>query len=253
MKFGAVTVLEDILGACPQRADYIEVPIYHLSVASEKERNEILRMATEGEISVRSLCCLFGADMPLVGEQLDLSRVREYCRDVFALSAQMGATLCVFGSGRARSVPEGYSRERAMEDLVEVGRVVADCAAEYGITIAMEPLSFCETNVMNMVAEAADYARAVNRKNLGILVDFYHFDSNGDTEEGLRQNADLLVHAHIAAPKTRSLPQSEGDYAFFRHAIELLREIGYDGTLSFEGGRQDPGALDELFDLMRSC
>lgn len=253
MKFGVVLNLEDIIGACPTRGEYVEAPIYHLSVASEQTREQIIRMATEGEISVRSLCCLFGADMPLVGEELDLSRVRAYCREVFSLASRMGGSVCVFGSGRARSVPDGYSRECAMAELVEVGRAVADCAAEHGITIAMEPLSFRETNVINTVAEAADYARAVGRKNLGILVDFYHFDSNGDTEDGLRQNADLLVHAHIAAPKTRSLPESEADYAFFRHAIALLREIGYDGMLTFEGGRQDPARLDALFDFMRSC
>ena len=87
---------------------------------------------------------------------------------------EIGLKVMVLGSGTARNIPEGFSRDEAVKQFTELCRQLAKVAEQYNVVIAIEPLQHSETNFINTVSEGADIARAVNNSHLGVLADFFH-------------------------------------------------------------------------------
>ena len=118
--------------------------------------------------------------------------------------------------------------------------------------IAVEGLSYNECNVLNTLDDCARYVKAVNRDNFKLLVDFFHFDSNGEDFDSIKRNKDILVHAHFCAAKTRTVPASAEDWTFFEKCMQSLIDIGYTGNVSFEGIKPGNPELDLMLAEMKS-
>ena len=57
--------------------------------------------------------------------------------------------------------------------------------APYGITVCVEPLGRCFCNFINDLSEAEEIIVRVGAKNLGMVVDFYNMEQNGDADQDL--------------------------------------------------------------------
>ena len=149
-------------------------------------------------------------------------------------------------------MPDGFSKQRAMEQLYELGRILSDEAAKHNQTIAVEALSFNEVNILNTIKETASYVRTVNRDNYKLMVDIYHHDNNQEPFSDLDAAKDLLVHAHFAAPKTRSIPKSEADWLFLDRYVRYLQKIGYTGNFTFEGEWSSEDELSAMYQRLKN-
>jgi len=235
MKIGACYSPRLALMEYPSPADYIEVSGMYV-YAMEKETFQAVKQGVDaGVIQTYSCNGLIIPELRLTGPDVDFVAIREYCKRLFDRLAQLRVSMLVFGSGKAKHVPEGFPMEKAWEQLLELGTILSDEAGQYGQTVAVEPLSYDEVNIVNTVEDASYYARSVNRDNFKILVDFYHFNNNGESDVSLAKNQDLLVHTHISTAKTRAMPMTETEWMFFADCIKKLKAIGYDGGMSFEG------------------
>lgn len=230
---------------------YAEIPAREL-YAMEKERFETLKNASkERGIQVYAANCLTPTDMRLTGEEVNMQTIKSFATEVFDKLAQFGVQMVVFGAGKSKTVPEGFSREKAWDQLFEIGALFSDLAKPYGQTVAVEPLSYNETNIVNTIEDAVFYTNTVNRDNFKYMVDFYHFDNNGQKDASLLENSVGLVHAHIAAPKLRTVPESDEEWAFTCHCLDLLKTIGYKGGLSFEGKRTTTDRLADFLNKLQ--
>jgi D-psicose/D-tagatose/L-ribulose 3-epimerase len=161
-----------------------------------------------------------------------------------------GIQTIVFGSGGARQIPDGFDRQQAWDQLITFCKMLGPIAQEHRVMIAIEPLNLSECNVLNTAGESAKLAREVNHPNIRLLVDGYHWAKDSDSVAGILDNADLLVHTHIATVKGR-IPPHTGDpcSAFF----SALRQAGYKGRMSIEGKIDDPiRQLPRALEIMRS-
>jgi sugar phosphate isomerase/epimerase len=138
----------------------------------------------------------------------------------------------VFGSGAARRIPDGFSTNRAYDQLVAFGSMVAPLAQRQGVTVVVEPLNRSECNVLNTVAECAALVREVAHPNLRLLVDAYHLLRDGDSCQDVEAQAGLLAHVHLATEANRLAPGAEPcDFTPF---FQALIRGGYDGRVSIE-------------------
>lgn len=249
MKIGICYSIKRALTEDLSQAEHLEISCNPLKKLEETERKEFYRAVKEGRLCVKYANGMLPGDMQLTGPDADPIAAREYCAALFEQLAELGIQTVVFGSGKARSIPEGFSISRAWEQLFALGSTMADLAAPYGQTVVVEPLSVTETNVINTLDEGAYYVNTVNRKNFRLMVDFYHFDYNRDNPASLMLHKDLIHHAHFASAKVRAMPQSEEEWAFFTQCVTQLHQIGYDGPLSFEGVINDRARLND--DLLR--
>ena len=177
-------------------------------------------------------CFLPGA-LKITGEDVDWRAVEEYVRTACGRAAEVGIEQIVFGSGGARAIPAGFDPTHANDQLVQFGRLVGSLAREEGCMIVVEPLSYDECNVLNTVAESAQYVQDVGDANVRLLVDAFHWARNNEPASSIIDAAPLLVHAHIATTTNRLAPGAE-PCAEFEPFFSALQQIGYAGRLSIE-------------------
>lgn len=251
MKIGACVNAKDSVFDAPKAADYLEPAASAIYNYDEELFLRIKQAVKDGLFRMYSANVLIDSSMRLTGPDVDLAAIRSYCERSFDLLDQLGIKMLVFGSGKAKHVPDGFPMEKAWDQLFELGNLLSDEAKKHGQIIAVEPLSYQDVNIINTVEDAAYYAKAVNRDNFKILVDFYHFHNNGEDFSSIEKHRDLLVHAHFAAPITRMPPRTEEEWAYFKECVALLKRIGYKGGLSFEGRTAPPEEREAMLLRMK--
>ncbi len=229
--------------------DYIELPVS--AVDPEGPALAVERVAEQLEkagLRAEAFNVLLPGHLTLCGPQVDEARIQGYLATAMQRVAQLGAEVVVWGSGRARAIPEGWPAERAREQLVAFARWAADAAARAGVKLVIEPLNRKESNVFLSVAEAAEFARALAHPALGVLADLYHVEEEDEPHERVASAGSLLWHAHVAVPHSRLAPGPEHDPSPFVSFFSQLKRIGYRRRVSIEGkwvslAQQGPGAL----------
>lgn len=189
-------------------------------------------------------------DLKITGPAVDGAALETYVATALRRAEQAGVERIVFGSGGARRIPDGFDRDSAWQQLVEFCRRLGPVAQRHGVIIAIEPLNLDECNVINTVAEGAQLARQTGHPNVRLLVDGYHWAKDHDTLAGIIDNADLLVHAHVANTGDRKPPHHHADCSPFFNA--LIR-AGYKGRVSIEANISDPQTeLPEALEVMKA-
>jgi sugar phosphate isomerase/epimerase len=159
--------------------------------------------------------------------------VLRFAEVAFRRAASAGIRIIVFGSGGARTIPEGFDRQRAREQFIALLKAMGPIALKYGVIIAIEDLQKSETNFINTVGEALDIAKEVNHPNIRVLADLFHMMRENEGPEALVAAGNYLVHCHVAELKERTAPGMAGDD--FRPYFVALKKIGYRGGISIEG------------------
>jgi sugar phosphate isomerase/epimerase len=237
MLIGCCCALDQAEAARTAGFDYLEGPLVSLLPEQDDEHfAPVLAAYQSAPLPVRAFNIFLPGDLKVVGPAVDQARVERYVATALARARQVGAEVLVFGSGVARRVPDGFSRERAGDQLVHFLRTVADAATANGLTIAIEPLNRKESNIINSVAEGVELAQRVDRAPIRVLADFYHIDEESEPLAHLSQFKEWLAHVHVA--DTERLAPGTGGYPYAEFANEL-RRAGYTGMVSIECRWQD--------------
>lgn len=188
----------------------------------------------------------------LLGEE-GYPAVREYLAKALPRAKELGLPVVILGSGPARTIPEGMTKEEATDRFCKIlSDVIAPMAAEYGITIGLEELRVEECNFINTCKEAMEIIRRVNHPNVKLLLDFYHAILGGDTLEEIESYRDYIVHVHYGSPiNERRAPKFGVDDHLIKEYFALLKKIGYEGGFSLEGKTDDfESEIDEALRVM---
>ncbi|MEF3306151.1 sugar phosphate isomerase/epimerase family protein [Paenibacillus sp. GYB003] len=232
MEFGVCAPIEQAPVVHAAGYDFIECTVVSLQAErSDAEVRDRLAQFTESPVPVAAFNVMLPGDLKIVGERVDEARVRRYLEKALERVKRAGGATVVFGSGKARAVPDGFAREKAEEQIVRFLEWTADVADPLGVTIAIEPLNMAECNIITTVPEAVRFARHVNRRSIRVLADFYHMRKDGEPYSHVIEHRELLHHVHVA--DTRRFVPAEGDEAFDAFA-ECVRRANYDGRLSVE-------------------
>ncbi len=224
--------------------DFAEATVGLLMSMTEEE----LLKAVEENIKIEAANSFIPASMPIIEGG---AKLESFAGEAIRRLALLGGKVIVFGSGGARKKPDGVTD---FENRSAIKKFLAICdgyAAEYKVDVVIEPLNKGETNAINTLADGAALVRemrAEGYQNIKLLADAYHMCKEEDTdklidsENGLynieclgdiAKNSDLLRHIHIAEPKGRKYPGSDGGEYLQLFAREL-KKINYNGTVSIE-------------------
>ncbi|HEV7302518.1 MAG TPA: sugar phosphate isomerase/epimerase family protein [Tepidisphaeraceae bacterium] len=235
MEFGICTSIEKSPAAKAAGFDYIEENVQSLmkGQSPDAEWNGRERAATTA-LPILAMNSLVPGSLPIVGDSADAAALKSYLDTVLKRSGELGIRTVVFGSGAARMVPDGFSRDTAREQIIRFLRNGMPAAKEHNVTIVVEPLNRGETNIINSVAEGMTYVREVDHPNFQCLVDSYHFWLEDEPLENLRAAMPWIKHVHVADKEGRVAPGLSGksDYKPF---FQVLKAGGYAGRVSYEG------------------
>lgn len=241
--------------------DYIEMPLSETMDLPEDVREQILQRIEASGLKSEIINNFFPRRMKLTGPNVDVEAVRAYYKEALLVAKRMGAKYVVFGSPFAKSYPLGFDKEKALEQLTAWTKEVDDYAYSVGLRILIEPIHSFESNLINTFAEGVALAKAVDGKATDVLLDFYHMTRDKESPEILLEyGKQYLRHIHFACPfhpgeGERVFPLDAGEWPAYRRFAEILREIGYDGTISIEARTSNfdahagkaLGVLKELF------
>ena len=241
VQVGYCTSLKNAEAAKAAGFDYVEVSATEVAGLSDADFAAAAARLKQDGIATPAANLFLPATLKVVGPDVDLPRQAAHVQKVMSRLSTLGVRILVFGSGGARRVPDGFSRDDAFKQLVDFSRRAADAARPYGITVTIEPLRRQETNIINTAAEGLDLVNAVNHPNFQLMIDFYHLASEHEDPSIVLKAKDHLRHLHMANPQGRVFPQKweEYDYAPF---FANLKAIGYDARISMEGSTTDLAA-----------
>lgn len=219
--------------------DYMECSVSDLltptqSVEAFRTKLDLIK---KSGIEIYSCNSFIPASMRCVGPDAVPDKIMEFATTALRRAKEAGIKIIVFGSGASRKIPDGFDRQTAQNQFVDLLKMIAPVAKENGVTIAIEPLNRKETNFINSVTEACDIAKVVDHKSIRVLADFYHMNMENESAESLIKAGKLLVHCHVAETVKRAAPgvSDESFIPFFN----ALKKINYKGRLSIECGWTD--------------
>lgn len=233
--------------------DYVETNASKVAALSEEEFGKLAAQIAQLKIPLAASMSFVPASIKLTGPDVDPAKQIDYVTGVLGRLKRLGVKVVVFGSGGARRVPEGFSKDEAFAQLVDFCRRIAPVARDNGITIVVEPLRRQETNIINTAREGLALVKAVDRPEVRLLVDYYHLTEEGESPDIIAEAGPLLAHTHIANPAGRVFPlqADESPYAGF---FSNLCKIDYQGRLSVEASTKDFAAeAPRALALLRSA
>jgi sugar phosphate isomerase/epimerase len=238
VRVGYCTGLKNLEAAKAAGFDYVELSATEIASLSDADFEAATARIKQVGIATPAANLFLPSTLKVTGPETDPEQQMAHVRKALTRLSKLGTEVVVFGSGGARRVPDGFSKEEAFRQLVDFGRRVAREARANGITIAVEPLRRQETNIINTAAEGLELVNAIGDPNFQLMIDFYHLASEHEDPAIVLRAKDHIRHLHTANPAGRVFPLKweEFDYAPF---FANLRAIGYDKRISVEGATTD--------------
>lgn len=154
----------------------------------------------------------------------------DFIEQMIAFGGQLGAP-AILGSMQGKH-GGNVSKEQALEWLADALRIAGNTAAKYNVPFIYEPLNRYETNLINRLADGADFIEAHSLENIVLLADLFHMNIEEiDLAASIRAAGKHIGHVHYADSNRRAMGLGHSDP---KPIIAALREISYTGHLSAE-------------------
>lgn len=188
--------------------NYIELGVQNalMPEADETEFAKIRNLVAKASLKPEAFAGFIPRNLRVVGDTVDFPRLSRYVETACRRSSEIGGEIIVYGSSGSRNTEEGYSEERALDQIAEFLDMAADHAELYGITIVIEPICKKEGNILRTVSDGLAIAKRVNRKGIKALADLYHVWQENEPMQNIVDAGPWLTHVHIAEPVKRSYP-----------------------------------------------
>jgi 2-keto-myo-inositol isomerase len=154
-----------------------------------------------------------------------------------AIARAIGAPSIVVVPGPA---PAGFGRADAIADAVEVLRMMSDVAGDVGLAFEFLGKPGCSVPTLDM---AIEIVATVDRPNVGMVIDTFHFYAGGSRMEDLaRVPVEKLFVVHLNGCEDRPRGELTDAHRLFpgegvipiEGILHALRARGFDGTMSVE-------------------
>lgn len=213
---------------------YIEESVGRLLMPtkSEEEFNEMLQQAQNAAIPVNACNSFIPGSLKSVGPDAVHPEILKFMETAFQRAQKAGVEYIVFGSGGSRAIPEGFSRDEARSQFIDLCSNMAPIAAKYDVVVVLEPLNTKECNFINSVTEGGEIVEEVNHPNFRLLADVYHMLMDGEGPESIEKYGHLIQHTHIAEKEERAAPGTHNED--FTAYFTALKNVGYQGLMSIE-------------------
>jgi len=220
-------------------AEFLTVATNELLVPDQPEEVFEKKLALLAASPLPALACsgfIRPKHLRCVGAEANHDQILEWSETTFRRMKRARGNFIVFGSGGARELRDGWPKEKADAQFVELLKRMGPLAQKHDVTVLLEQLRASECNYINRISEGAALIRAAGHPNIRLLADLFHMAVMGDTPADLKAAMDVVQHVEVAEKEGRTYPGVAGDD--FRPFFKVLREAGYRGAISIEGKGQ---------------
>lgn len=232
----------DAFSDLAEHFSYIELPAMTVAELDEADFAELSDAAAACAARFPVMTNFFSTQFPLLSPGLDHGELTAYLERLLPRCQTLGCKALVLGSGKARRLQSGQSREDGYRILSRLlNRTVLPLCQKYGVSVIIEPLNPGLTDFMLDLWEGRELARRCEGE-VSLLADSLHLMSHPEIRRELEENRPWITHVHLseenrAAPREPLSPQ-------MARFLDGLRAIDYEGPASFECHMRDPGAME---------
>ena len=186
------------------------------------------------------------------------AQIRAECEELSSIAEAIGCPYIVIVPGKLP--PGGLSSYEVIEESVGVLRELASIGERHGVALAFEFLGQKDCSVQTLDL-ADEIVVKVNRRNIGLVLDSFHFYAGGSTVkmiEALDPKRLFIFHINDA----EDVPRQKLTDAYrllpglgilpLKEIIAAFRQIGYDANASVEIFRPEYWERDP-FELAREA
>lgn len=207
----------------------------HLLHPSHIDRNEVKKLMVQYGLDITTIGTGMAAKMegltfadpdPTVRQQAVL-RIKEH----IVLAAFLNSAVTI-ASLMGRVGDDAKDRSVRHSAALACLEECCEASTKAGVTILLEPLNRYESDYVNTVEDALSIMKQIGSPSLKLLADTFHMNiEEVDIAASLRKAGANLGLVHLA-DSNRQAPGH--GHLNFRDVIKTLRDIHYQGYLSFE-------------------
>ena len=216
--------------------------------------NEFQQALKGRNIKVSAICAGFKgfilAEDPAVKAEFDSTM-----RELIAAAGEIGSTGVIMVPAFNRQKPCLPHTLETRSYLCEQMHELGEYALQHNTTVILEPLNRKEAHYLRQVADAAAICRDSKSAGVKCMGDFWHMqEETSDYAALLSAGPEYLQHVHIASRGRRLTPTEDGEKDNYIDGFRALKEMGYQGHVSFECGCEGDRAvvLPKAIELMRA-
>ena len=187
----------------------------------------------------------------------DYRKIKAECEEFSKIAGEINCPYVVVVPGK---LPAGASENQIIEESVKVLNELADIAEKYNVGLAFEFLGQADCSIQTLDLDKKIIEK-VNRKNVGLVIDTFHFYAGNSTFEAIETlNPEKLFVFHIN--DAEDLPRADLTDAHrlypgegilpIREIKKRFDKIGYDRMVSIEIFRPEYWAQDP-FEVARKA
>jgi 2-keto-myo-inositol isomerase len=166
--------------------------------------------------------------------------IRRECEELSSIAETAGCPCIVVVPGR---LPKGgASRENVIAESIRVLTELCEISSAHGVSLGFEFLGQTDCSVPTLDL-ATEIVREVNRKDLGVVIDSFHFYAGNSTFEMIEDlDPNLIQIFHINDAEDRPRAELEDRHRLLpglgilplQQMLASFRKIGYDKVASVE-------------------
>ncbi len=169
----------------------------------------------------------------------DYENIKNQCKEYSRIAGEITCPYVVVVPGK---LPENATEQEIIDESVEVLNELADIAEKYNVALAFEFLGQADCSVQTLDLDKKIIEK-VNRKNVGLVIDTFHFYAGNSTFEAIETlDPEKLFIFHIN--DAEDLPKTDLTDAHrlypgmgilpIREIKKRFDQIGYDRMVSIE-------------------
>lgn len=176
-----------------------------------------------------------GPGRSLLARAGNVAATQEYVRACLAAARVLGARVVAGPFYAPTGVTWRMSDDERTSVAAELRRNLAPLvaeAAEFGITLAVEPLNRYETSVLNTVEQALEALGPLIGPGLGLALDTYHLNiEEKRPDDAIRRAGSAIAHVQVCGNDRGAVGDDHTDWP---GTLAALDNAGYSGILGLE-------------------
>ncbi len=220
--------------AAEEGFDYVEAVG---SLVADMSGQELLqlkeRVAADG-LPFTACAVPLPAEVRVTERGFNLYAWMEHLKRTTHRMADLGCKKLLWSDGRARVLPVEGELAGLKEQVLQFLFLLCEVAANYQITVLVEPLDPRRTNFLNSMQEVGEFLPRVGKQNLSSLISLRELEPIGLPIARLADHRGLLQYVHIENPRAhegaRVCPRPS-DGCDYRPFLRALKATGYNGEI----------------------
>lgn len=233
IEIGVCRPSRDLADAVKYGFDYLEPAAAEIATMDEQAFQAFKSAVLASPIRCESFNS-FIRSLRVVGDDVREDELQAYVESSLERCRQLGGKVVVWGSAGSRNVQEGFSRQKAWEQIQSFLQKAGDIARPKGIVIAIEPLRQKESNILTTGAEALRMVREVHHPNVKMIIDYYHLREENESPEIVWNARKEIAHFHFANPHGRVWPAHASEDPEYAQFFAMVKKISFQGGISIE-------------------